>query len=693
MAPRPKLAAPQAAVVASADQSINKNLKHKRRYCRSEGCSRIVKSQGLCQRHGAKPRTCKVDGCEKQAQGNFDRMCKSHFKALKRVETPLPVVNTLNAPPAPAGISIYDNVLPKSISFLPDTEEEEMPLIRHLKQGFEGGKPPAWHRNEERVARGMFPVSNPATQLEGWERELVWMEILVLTGAPNASFRHLARAWGRDKGFHMVLAQFICERQGDVERKKRLGERELQQKQQLARVLLQGQGLRPPITAAGKRPLKRRKKTVGPGGVISADVWDMAAYNDADYNEALAADIFNFSAQEFQSVSHRYQQKYATADSQSGSDNGTLANRIAVNRRPAGKKQEPTQEDSKPAPTVGAASTGMPAAMGMSAHVPVQHEHAAAPMSAHALAPQAAAPPQQAYYAAAPQLAPVADAPMLQHAPVNQKVQHAPILAHAHMEHHAPVHQQHVLEHHAPVHQQHVLEHQAPVHHAVEHQAPVHHATVPAHVPVHHVHHHHYHHHEDEHAIPDLPPPQEDHHHHPEQQSQYHEQHVNVQHEMHQPQMHHDVQHQQQQQVHHEVQHHHHEQQYHQQLHQIQHHEQHHTYSEQQQQQPVQHLDPQQQQMHPDQQQQQPVQHLDPQQQQMHPDQHNQQPVQHLDPQQQQMHLDQQQQQPVQHLDPQQQQMHPDQQQQQPVQHLDPQQQQMHPDQHNQQPYHKQDSA
>lgn len=47
-------------------------LKHKRRYCRIEGCERIVKSQGLCQRHGAKPRLCKVQGCEKQAQGNFD---------------------------------------------------------------------------------------------------------------------------------------------------------------------------------------------------------------------------------------------------------------------------------------------------------------------------------------------------------------------------------------------------------------------------------------------------------------------------------------------------------------------------------------------------------------------------------------------------------------------------------------------
>jgi len=53
--------------------SINSNKK--RRFCRVEGCSRIVKSQGLCQGHGAKPRGCKVTGCPKQAQGNFDGMC------------------------------------------------------------------------------------------------------------------------------------------------------------------------------------------------------------------------------------------------------------------------------------------------------------------------------------------------------------------------------------------------------------------------------------------------------------------------------------------------------------------------------------------------------------------------------------------------------------------------------------------
>lgn len=57
----------------------NRLLKHKRRFCRESGCGRIVKSQGLCQRHGAKPKKCKIDRCEKQAQGSFDGMCSKYI--------------------------------------------------------------------------------------------------------------------------------------------------------------------------------------------------------------------------------------------------------------------------------------------------------------------------------------------------------------------------------------------------------------------------------------------------------------------------------------------------------------------------------------------------------------------------------------------------------------------------------------
>jgi hypothetical protein len=147
-------------------------LKHKRRYCRMAGCQRIVKSQGLCQRHGAKPKTCKVDGCTKQAQGNFDRMCKAHFKAFKRQTTPIPKVVKSSVPPPAQGRSVFDDILPKSISYSA-AKGGVMPLIAHLQHGFECHKPPAWHRNEERAARGIVQIDNPGTQLEGWERELV----------------------------------------------------------------------------------------------------------------------------------------------------------------------------------------------------------------------------------------------------------------------------------------------------------------------------------------------------------------------------------------------------------------------------------------------------------------------------------------------------------------------------------------
>lgn len=40
-------------------------------------------------------------------------------------------------------------------------------------------------------------------------------------GTPYANFKELAFAWGREKGFHHVLANAVCERRGEVERKKR----------------------------------------------------------------------------------------------------------------------------------------------------------------------------------------------------------------------------------------------------------------------------------------------------------------------------------------------------------------------------------------------------------------------------------------------------------------------------------------
>ena len=48
------------------------------------------------------------------------------------------------------------------------------------------------------------------------------VEILLLSGGTAyANFRDLAHAWGREKGFHHLLATSVCERRGEVERKRR----------------------------------------------------------------------------------------------------------------------------------------------------------------------------------------------------------------------------------------------------------------------------------------------------------------------------------------------------------------------------------------------------------------------------------------------------------------------------------------
>ena len=63
-----------------AQESVATATPKKRRLCRYPGCTKVIKSQGHCQRHGAKAKRCKVEGCEKQAQGTHDGMCKRHWK-------------------------------------------------------------------------------------------------------------------------------------------------------------------------------------------------------------------------------------------------------------------------------------------------------------------------------------------------------------------------------------------------------------------------------------------------------------------------------------------------------------------------------------------------------------------------------------------------------------------------------------
>lgn len=215
----------------------------KKRLCRFLGCTKVIKSQGMCQRHGAKAKRCKVEGCDKQAQGTHDGMCKRHWKAINFPQTQ--TTKPIAAPPPPEGESVYDGVLPQSISYRPSLLHKQvadsaasgksssedpppppggvsvMPLVAYLREGTTS-KEPGWHRNAERRARGFFPAQSLSSQLEPWERQLALVEILLLSGGtPYANFKDLAYAWGREKGFHHVLASNICERRGEVERKRR----------------------------------------------------------------------------------------------------------------------------------------------------------------------------------------------------------------------------------------------------------------------------------------------------------------------------------------------------------------------------------------------------------------------------------------------------------------------------------------
>jgi hypothetical protein len=59
-------------VVDDDGEGSDGGLPKKKRLCRHPGCIRVIKSQGHCQRHGAKAKRCKVAGCDKQAQGTHD---------------------------------------------------------------------------------------------------------------------------------------------------------------------------------------------------------------------------------------------------------------------------------------------------------------------------------------------------------------------------------------------------------------------------------------------------------------------------------------------------------------------------------------------------------------------------------------------------------------------------------------------
>ena len=70
---------------STKQQHQQREVKHKRRYCKTPGCDRTIKSQGLCQRHGAVTKKCKVANCSKQAQGNFSGMCSKSTRGRRKM--------------------------------------------------------------------------------------------------------------------------------------------------------------------------------------------------------------------------------------------------------------------------------------------------------------------------------------------------------------------------------------------------------------------------------------------------------------------------------------------------------------------------------------------------------------------------------------------------------------------------------
>lgn len=120
--------------------------------------------------------------------------CQAALTNPLLIQFPPPPPKAEDQPPPPEGESVYDSILPQSISYRPTATKAKakedpnekvdpldpppapegilvMPLVALLREG--SAKEAGWHRNSERRARGMFPVSSLSSQLEPWERQLV----------------------------------------------------------------------------------------------------------------------------------------------------------------------------------------------------------------------------------------------------------------------------------------------------------------------------------------------------------------------------------------------------------------------------------------------------------------------------------------------------------------------------------------
>ena len=118
-------------LATTTSTSTSTNTTTRKRLCRFPGCERVIKSQGHCQRHGARAKRCRhPSGCDKQAQGTHEGMCKRHWRMVQTQNQPVedvipPHSNKIRlaAPPPPSGTSVYEFIIPNSMAYRPTPQQ------------------------------------------------------------------------------------------------------------------------------------------------------------------------------------------------------------------------------------------------------------------------------------------------------------------------------------------------------------------------------------------------------------------------------------------------------------------------------------------------------------------------------------------------------------------------------------------
>ena len=105
--------------------------------------------------------------------------------------------------------SVLERILPTSVGW---KGGETMPLAVFLEDGYNQQAPFGWHRQLEQICCNK-PVTSVDSDFAPWEMDLLFSEILLLTGYHLDYSVFLAQAWGRANGFHTDLALSICAKQ------------------------------------------------------------------------------------------------------------------------------------------------------------------------------------------------------------------------------------------------------------------------------------------------------------------------------------------------------------------------------------------------------------------------------------------------------------------------------------------------